>query len=184
MPAFCFRVCVVRRRTFWTSRSAPLNHEGKPMSGHRCDSLQSWEHAKGQCRQVRTYGVPRSSPSPGRRICVNLSELERDRVRRAPLRRGSPTRTASRRPRPFETSHALPLMRLFALDDVGWLKALRLANYAPRAMGHNRTWGRGRYDRDIDPCDRGQLVGASRVPLPSFSSSSTRLLVTCHPTTR
>lgn len=39
------------------------------------------------------------------------------------------------RPRLFETSFALPQHRLFALDalgDGGWLKALRLEDYAPR----------------------------------------------------
>jgi hypothetical protein len=32
----------------------------------------------------------------------------------------------------FGTSYALPQLRLFALDEVGWLKALRLEGYAPR----------------------------------------------------
>ena len=38
------------------------------------------------------------------------------------------------RPRLFETSHALPAkpLRLFALDEAGWLKALKLEGYAPR----------------------------------------------------
>lgn len=36
------------------------------------------------------------------------------------------------RPRLFETSHTPPQLRLFALDEVGWLKALRLEEYAPR----------------------------------------------------
>jgi hypothetical protein len=40
--------------------------------------------------------------------------------------------------KPFETSyrHTSPQQRLFALadlDEAGWLKALRLAGYAPRA---------------------------------------------------
>jgi len=41
------------------------------------------------------------------------------------------------RPRLFETSHALPQMRLFRLDalgEAGWLKALRLADYSPRRL--------------------------------------------------
>lgn len=37
-----------------------------------------------------------------------------------------------RRPRLFEASYALPQLRLFALDDVGWLKVLKLEGYAPR----------------------------------------------------
>jgi putative transposase len=39
------------------------------------------------------------------------------------------------RPRLFEISHALPQLRLFGLDalgEAGWLKALRLGDYAPR----------------------------------------------------
>lgn len=36
------------------------------------------------------------------------------------------------RPTLFETSHALPPLRLFALDEAGWLKALKLEGYAPR----------------------------------------------------
>lgn len=36
------------------------------------------------------------------------------------------------RARLFETSHALPQLRLFALDEAGWLKALKLEGYAPR----------------------------------------------------
>ena len=42
------------------------------------------------------------------------------------------------RPRLFETSHALPQPRLFALDalgEIGWLKALRVEGYAPRRPG-------------------------------------------------
>ena len=39
------------------------------------------------------------------------------------------------RPRLFETSHALAAkpLRLFALDDAGWIKALKLEKYAPRS---------------------------------------------------
>ena len=40
-----------------------------------------------------------------------------------------------RRPRLFEASYALAQLRLFGLDalgELGWLKAVRLANYAPR----------------------------------------------------
>lgn len=37
-----------------------------------------------------------------------------------------------RRPRLFETSYALPQLRLFALDDAGWLKVLKLEGYVPR----------------------------------------------------
>ena len=36
------------------------------------------------------------------------------------------------RPRLFENSHALAQLRLFALDDAGWIKALKLDRYAPR----------------------------------------------------
>lgn len=36
------------------------------------------------------------------------------------------------RPRLFETSYVLPQLRLFALDEGGWLKALKLEGYAPR----------------------------------------------------
>jgi hypothetical protein len=36
------------------------------------------------------------------------------------------------RPRLFGTSHILPQLRLFALDEAGWLKALRLEDYAAR----------------------------------------------------
>jgi len=42
---------------------------------------------------------------------------------------------ASRRPRLFETSFALAQLRLFGLDclgESGWLKAMRLEDYAPR----------------------------------------------------
>ena len=38
-----------------------------------------------------------------------------------------------RRPRLFETSYGLPQLRLFALDDAGWLKVVKLEGYAPRA---------------------------------------------------
>jgi putative transposase len=37
------------------------------------------------------------------------------------------------RPRLFETSRALAQLRLFALEEAGWLKALKLEGYAPRA---------------------------------------------------
>jgi hypothetical protein len=40
------------------------------------------------------------------------------------------------RPRLFETSHVLPQLRLFGLDSLGkagWLKAMRLEGYVPRA---------------------------------------------------
>ncbi len=36
------------------------------------------------------------------------------------------------RPRLFETSYIVPQLRLFALDEAGWLKALKLEGYAPR----------------------------------------------------
>ena len=36
------------------------------------------------------------------------------------------------RPRLFETSYILPQLRLFALDEAGWLKAMRLEDYAAR----------------------------------------------------
>jgi putative transposase len=36
------------------------------------------------------------------------------------------------RPRLFETTHALPQLRLFDLGDTEWLKALKLEGYAPR----------------------------------------------------
>ncbi|PLS87654.1 MAG: integrase, partial [Actinobacteria bacterium] len=39
------------------------------------------------------------------------------------------------RPRLFETPHTLPQLRLFALDETGWLKALKLEAYAPRRFG-------------------------------------------------
>ena len=39
------------------------------------------------------------------------------------------------RPRLFETPHTLPQLRLFALDETGWLKALKLEGYAPRRVG-------------------------------------------------
>jgi hypothetical protein len=42
-------------------------------------------------------------------------------------------RTVSR-PRLFETSYVLPQLRLFALDEAGWLKALKLERYAPRRL--------------------------------------------------
>jgi putative transposase len=35
------------------------------------------------------------------------------------------------RPRLFETSRTLPQLRLFALDEAGWLKALKLDGYSP-----------------------------------------------------
>ncbi len=44
---------------------------------------------------------------------------------------GKKLRTVGR-PRLFETSYALPQLRLFALDDAGWLKVLKLEGYAPR----------------------------------------------------
>jgi hypothetical protein len=37
------------------------------------------------------------------------------------------------RPRLFETSRVLAQLRLFALEEAGWLKALKLEGYAPRA---------------------------------------------------
>jgi len=36
------------------------------------------------------------------------------------------------RPRLFENSHVLPQLRLFALEEAGWIKALKLSGYAPR----------------------------------------------------
>lgn len=44
--------------------------------------------------------------------------------------------TAVGRARLFETSHALPAkpLRLFALDEAGWLRALKLEGYAPRRL--------------------------------------------------
>jgi len=35
-------------------------------------------------------------------------------------------------PRVFETSHAPPQLRLFGLEETGWLKVLKLGEYAPR----------------------------------------------------
>jgi len=32
---------------------------------------------------------------------------------------------------PFETSHILPQLNLFGLDEAGWLTALKLKEYAP-----------------------------------------------------
>lgn len=32
----------------------------------------------------------------------------------------------------FDTSYVLPQLRLFALEEAGWLKALKLEGYAPR----------------------------------------------------
>ncbi len=42
------------------------------------------------------------------------------------------------RPRLFETSHAPPQLRLFALDEAGWIKALKLEGYTPRAPRRRR----------------------------------------------
>ena len=36
-----------------------------------------------------------------------------------------------KRPRPFESSHVLPQLRLFELDDGWWLKAIKPGEYAP-----------------------------------------------------
>jgi hypothetical protein len=36
------------------------------------------------------------------------------------------------RPRLFENSHVLPQLRLFAHEEAGWIKALKLSGYAPR----------------------------------------------------
>jgi hypothetical protein len=43
---------------------------------------------------------------------------------------GKPTAVSGARL--FGTSYALPQLRLFALDEAGWLKALKLERYAPR----------------------------------------------------
>ncbi len=43
------------------------------------------------------------------------------------------------RPRLFENSHSLPQLRLFALDEAGWIKSLRLEAYAPRAPRRPRA---------------------------------------------
>ncbi|MBA3424204.1 MAG: hypothetical protein H0U04_06580 [Rubrobacter sp.] len=48
------------------------------------------------------------------------------------------------RPRHFENSHGTsrPQRRLFALDSLGeggWLKAMRLEGYAPRAPRHSQA---------------------------------------------
>ena len=37
-----------------------------------------------------------------------------------------------KRPRLFETSYVLPPLKIFALDDAGWLKIVKLDRYAPR----------------------------------------------------
>ncbi len=44
---------------------------------------------------------------------------------------GKKLRTVGR-PRLFETSYASAQLRLFAMNDVGWLKAMKLQEYAPR----------------------------------------------------
>ncbi len=43
------------------------------------------------------------------------------------------------RPRLFETSRALPQLRIFALDEAGWLKALKLDGYSPRTSRRPRA---------------------------------------------
>lgn len=43
------------------------------------------------------------------------------------------------RPWLFENSRVLPQLRLFALDEAGWIKALRLEAYAPRAPRRPRA---------------------------------------------
>ena len=43
------------------------------------------------------------------------------------------------RPRLFETSRVLPQLRLFALDEAGWLKALKLDGYSPRTSRRPRA---------------------------------------------
>jgi hypothetical protein len=48
------------------------------------------------------------------------------------LSRESGKPKAVRGARLFGTSHVLPQPRLFALDEAGWLKALKLEGYAPR----------------------------------------------------
>ncbi len=40
--------------------------------------------------------------------------------------------TAVRSARLFETTYVLPQLRLFALEEAGWLTALKLEEYAPR----------------------------------------------------
>ena len=54
--------------------------------------LYSPECVEGKFCELRFYGVLKSSSSPGRRICVNLSEKERDSVRRErdPVRQSGP----------------------------------------------------------------------------------------------
>ena len=49
------------------------------------------------------------------------------------LDRGNGKPRSFGRPRLFANSYALPQLRLFALDEAGWLKALELEGYAPRA---------------------------------------------------
>ncbi|MDP8951494.1 MAG: helix-turn-helix domain-containing protein [Actinomycetota bacterium] len=56
---------------------------------------------------------------------------------------GSEELRAITRPRLFETSYALPQLRLFALSTLGeggWLKALKLDGYAPRKSRRPRAW--------------------------------------------
>ncbi len=43
------------------------------------------------------------------------------------------------RPRLFESSYVLPQLRLFALEEAGWLKATKLDAYAPRRARQPRT---------------------------------------------
>jgi hypothetical protein len=35
----------------------------------------------------------------------------------------------------FETSHVLPQLRLFDLEETGWFKAMKLKGYVPRRPG-------------------------------------------------
>jgi hypothetical protein len=58
--------------------------------------------------------------------------LSRYDVKREP---GSDRLARVARPRVFDTSHAPPQLRLFGLDETGWLKALKLGGYAPRKPG-------------------------------------------------
>lgn len=98
-------------------------------------------------RHWRLYGEE-GLPKKEATVCLEAEHLTLE-YRGQPLSRydvrfvaGSEELRAIMRPRLFETSFALPQLRLFELDALGnegWLKAIKLEGYTPRRSGQRRA---------------------------------------------
>ena len=72
------------------------------------------------------------------------------------------------RPRLFESSYFLPQLRLFALEEAGWLKATKLDAYAPRWVRQPRALQEGAVPvpaghlAPVDPSQRRWIPAAHR----------------------